>query len=320
MVSSSWWQLPLPGDSRVSSAFGYSLLECTASQKRHYVCPQKIILPQRSDGGCCHCGGSCYKQERQHTNSHVSPSCRGPHMGGSAGLGPSSAPSLPTWILSMGWRLKSSQQRREQCFGPPLQVCCCAISFLLLPLPLKTNAQLKGETKHGNFWLMSSWKKGGKNQCKKLWASSHSTRWSEWRNLRTEASSARSSRRRGSRLLQSGAGNAHTAFYGFLFSIYFLGNNHSLIREGAQRWRLRGGGASRDWRPPGPDLLPGKNPGNPPAAQLLERPKLRSPPFCPAPPSRAAVNRLHVGTLRGSGSDGSRSPPHPTWETYSHLW
>lgn len=131
---------------------------------------------------------------------------------------------------------------------------------------------------------------------------------------------------------RSGAGNAHAAFYGFwvyyisFFFFFFLpglGDNRSLIRAGAQRWRLRGGGASQGWRLPGPDLLPGKNPGNPPLAQLLKQEKTARPPLSSSlsPPHlpeelRRSLHSLLFGDL---GSHGSRGPPHPTWEPYSHL-
>lgn len=126
------------------------------SQKGHYVCPQKIIFPQRSDGGCCQCGGSCYKQEIQDTDSHVSPCCRGPHMEGSAGLGPiAQHPTCPhEFSLWDGDPKAASSNLNSAVYHLCKHV---VVPFLFSP---ENKCSVEGgncyPSKHGNFWLTSN--------------------------------------------------------------------------------------------------------------------------------------------------------------------
>lgn len=104
--------------------------------------------------------------------------------------------------------------------------------------------------------------------------------------------------------------------FGFITFFFFflpgLGDNRSLIRAGARRWRLRGGGASQGWRLPGPDLFPGKNPGNPPLAQLLKRRKLHDHPF-PLPflprTSRRSCGKASAHCFLGCRGGGGSGEP-----------
>lgn len=112
-----------------------------------------------------------------------------------------------------------------------------------------------------------------------------------------------------------------------LFMALFCCDNHCLIWAGALHWRLMcRGGASRGT----PDacsqaIFPGKTLGTLAGSSCLNlrlQTDLSPLLLAPIPPTSWSCGEAETPAfvmLWVSGRTGLESPPHPTWETYSHL-